>query len=113
MDSSKSVIADQRHRALTHTSWFVGFILEKVFGETLTNSDGKVVSVRDVGEDHVREDYKGFIPTPQDFLAEVPLHPWMQNGNGFPPSCASLYQKRATKVDLFKPNDEETDCDQD
>lgn len=47
MDSSKSSIADNRHRALTHNSWFIGYILEKVFGSTLKNSDGKIVSVRD------------------------------------------------------------------
>lgn len=28
MDSSKAVFADNRHRALTHNSWFIGHILE-------------------------------------------------------------------------------------
>lgn len=32
MDNSKSTIADNRHRALTHNSWFL-FILEKIFWE--------------------------------------------------------------------------------
>ena len=84
MDSSKAAIADNRHRALTHNSWFVGTILELVFGTTITNSDGKVVSVRDIGEEHVLEDYgMKFIPTPQDFLQEIPMQDWMQNGKGF------------------------------
>jgi hypothetical protein len=66
LDSSKSVIADNRHRALTHNSWFL-FILEKIFGVTITNSDGKKVSVRDVGEQHIIEDFRGqFIPSAQD-----------------------------------------------
>ncbi len=66
MDSSKAALADNRHRALTHTSWFVSFILPKIFGVTLTNSDGKVISVCDIGEQHVLEDFGGkCIPTPQ------------------------------------------------
>lgn len=87
MDSSKGVIADNRHRALTHTSWFL-FILERIFGTTITNSAGKKVSVRDVGEQHILEDFGGrFIPTPQDYLQGVPFEPWMNNGrSGYPPS---------------------------
>ncbi len=51
-DSSKGAIADNRHRALTHTSWFLSVILEQIFGVTITNTDGRKVSVRDIG-DHV------------------------------------------------------------
>jgi len=95
LDSSKAAMPDNRHRALTHNSWFVGTILEKVFGVTITNSDGKVVSVRDIGEEHVLEDYgMRFIPTPQDFLEEVPMRAWMQNGNGVPPSSRKLYEEK-------------------
>lgn len=96
LDSSKGAIADNRHRALTHNSWFLSVVLERVFGVTLTNSAGQVVSVRDVGEQHVLEDYGGrFIPTPQDFLEEVPYSDWMQNGRGdLPPSARKLYAQR-------------------
>lgn len=34
MDSSKSAIGDNRHRALTHNAWFVGSIVELIFGVT-------------------------------------------------------------------------------
>lgn len=94
LDSSKAVISDVRHRALTHNSWFLGFILEKIFGVTITNSDGKKVSVRDVGEQHVGEDYGGFIPSAQDFLQEIEFKPWMNNGKGVPPSMAKIYRKK-------------------
>jgi uncharacterized protein DUF6915 len=87
MDSSKSVICDNRHRALTHNSWFLSVVLEKVFGITITNSAGKIVSVRDIGEQHVFEDF-GFIPSGQDFLGEMEYKTWME-GKGKPPS----YQK--------------------
>lgn len=56
MDSSKSVFPDNRHRVLTHNSWFV-FIVERIFGHNITNSDGKKVSVRDICERHILEDF--------------------------------------------------------
>ena len=100
MDSSKSTIADSRHRALTHNAWFVGTILEKIFGVTITNSDGKKISVRDVGEQHVLEDYSmRFIPSAQDFLQCIPIEEWMNTGKGNPPSFAVIakQQKSTTK----------------
>ncbi len=100
LDSSKGAIPDSRHRALTHTSWFLSFILEKIFGTTIVNSDSKHVSVRDVGEQHIMEDYGGrFIPTAQDFLQEVRYSEWMNNGSGDPPSsCARLIGKRTKTI---------------
>lgn len=55
MDSSKAALADVRHRAVFHSAFGI-FIVEKVFGTNITNSEGKLVSVRDIAEDHVRED---------------------------------------------------------
>lgn len=87
MDSSKATIADSRHRALTHNAWFVGTILEKVFGVTITNSAGQVRSVRDIGEQHVLEDFGGrFIPSAQDYLQETEMKEWMVMGKGTPPT---------------------------
>lgn len=95
MDSSKSAIADNRHRALTHNSWFISVILEKVFGPTITNSSGRVVAVRDIGEQHVLEDYGNkFIPSAQDFLAEMEFRDWMDNGRGIPPSFARIAKRK-------------------
>lgn len=102
MDSSKGAIADNRHRVLTHTSWFLSEILERVFGVTITNSAGRVVSVRDVGEQHILEDFGGrFIPTPQDYIENMEFADWMQNGKGVPPSSAKLEEKRAKRVRLI------------
>lgn len=104
MDSSKAAMPDNRHRALTHNSWFIGFVVEQVFGVTITNSDGKVVSVRDVAEQHVLEDFGGrFIPTVQDYLQEMEFQPWMNNGAGgaYPPSAEKIERKRTTKVFRF------------
>lgn len=98
MDSSKGAMADNRHRALTHNAWFLSVVLPRVFGETCTNSEGKVYSVRDVGEQHILEDYAGqFIPSAQDFLAEMEFKDWMQNGRGVPPSHAKLVKRKPEK----------------
>ncbi len=95
MDSSKAVMGDCRHRALTHNAWFIGTILEKVFGVTIQNSNGRTISVRDIGEQHVLEDYRGrFIPSAQDFLAQIDLKVWMVNGGGDPPPS---FEKLAPK----------------
>lgn len=74
-DESKSHMADFRHRALRHHSEGI-FMCEKIFGATLTNSDGKVVPVRFIGEQHVKEDL-GRIPTVADWLRCIQPEPWM------------------------------------
>jgi hypothetical protein len=95
LDASKSSISDNRHRALTHNSWFLSVVLERVFGVTIRNSNGREVSVREIGEQHVLEDYgMKFIPSAQDFLAEIEFKPWMDNGRGVPPSAAKLCPNR-------------------
>ena len=107
MDSSKAAIASNLHRALTHQSWFVGTILERIkfsnsappTGDnhftTIINSDGKHVSVRDIGEDHVLEDFgMKFIPSAADYLNEITFQDWMQNGHGSPPSFAKINEHR-------------------
>ena len=47
-DQSKAIIADPRHRALRHHAEGI-FMLETIFGQTIVNSDGRIVPVR-VGE---------------------------------------------------------------
>lgn len=99
LDSSKGAIGDNRHRCLTHNTWFLSNVLERVFGVTITNSDGKKVSVRDIGEQHVLEDYRGkFIPTAQDFLQEMEIKDWMQNGNNVPPSFERIEKRKTIRT---------------
>jgi len=74
-DSTKSCIADVRHRAVLHSAFGI-FVVEKVFGTYITNSDGKQVSVRDIGEQHVLEDL-GFIPSMEQWLNGLPIQAWM------------------------------------
>lgn len=102
MDSSKGAIGDNRHRALTHNSWFISADgpLEKIFGPVIINSDGREVSVRDIGEQHILEDFgMKFIPTAQDYLQEMEIKNWMNNGKEGVPSSFKKIEK--TKVKKF------------
>ena len=74
-DESKAHLPDLRHRALRHHAEGI-FLCEKIFGVTLRNSDGREVPVRQVGEQHVRDDL-GWIPTVKDWLENLKLQPWM------------------------------------
>jgi hypothetical protein len=74
-DESKAHMADFRHRALRHHAEGI-FMAEKIFGSTITNSAGRVVPVRYVGEQHVSEDL-GRIPTVADWLLNIRPESWM------------------------------------
>lgn len=82
-DETKAHFPDNRHRALRHHTLGI-FEAEKLFGVCITNSDNKLVSVRDIGEQHVLEDL-GFIPTVSDYLQYLEYKDWM-HGKGNPPS---------------------------
>jgi len=79
IDSSKSAIPDMRHRSYFHNAFGI-FIIEKIFGSTIVNSDGKEISVRDIAEDHVIEDM-GFIPTLENWLSNMKKQKWMFGNN--------------------------------
>jgi hypothetical protein len=75
LDASKSHLADFRHRALRHHSEGI-YLLEKIFGATITLSMGRVLPVRFIGEQHVLEDL-GRIPTVADWLGKIQPESWM------------------------------------
>ena len=110
LDSSKSSFPDNRHRAITHNSYFIGIVLERIHFSNagpmtpdnrfpyIINSDGKKVFVRDIGEQHVLEDYKNrFIPSVADFLNELDFKDWMQNGMDIPPSFKKINERRENR----------------
>lgn len=81
MDCSKAHFPDNRHRALTHTMFWVYEVMVPLFGDTILNASGRTVSVKDICELHILEDYRmKFIPTVSDWLQEVGMRNWMQNG---------------------------------
>jgi hypothetical protein len=79
LDGSKAHMADFRHRALRHHSEGI-FLLEQIFGTTITLSTGRVLPVRFVGEQHVLEDL-GWIPTVADWLGRIQPESWMLRTN--------------------------------
>lgn len=78
-DQSKAIFADPRHRALRHHAEGI-FMLETLFGTIITNADGRIVPVRLVGEQHVREDL-GSIPSFADWARLITPQAWMLRGN--------------------------------
>jgi len=76
MDSSKLFLADWRHRALLHNTFGI-HIFEQLMGASFKrNSDGVDVCTRSVITQHILEDL-GAVPTPGEFLREMPLRQWM------------------------------------
>ena len=78
IDSSKSSVADVRHRAALHNAFGI-FIVEKVFGNYIVNSEGKQIPVREIAEKHVLEDL-GFIPSLEHWIKNMSIEPWMGGG---------------------------------
>ena len=76
-DGTKELEPTFRHRALRHHTHGI-FEAERVFGHVITNSDGREVPVRVIGEQHVMEDFSGYIPTVHDWLKGIPYERWMQ-----------------------------------
>jgi len=75
-DATKESFCDFRHRALRHHAEGI-FECERLFGETITNSAGKQVPVRYVGEQHVMEDCGGRVPSLGDWFSCIQPKPWM------------------------------------
>lgn len=98
-DETKTHFPDMRHRALRHHSEGI-FWAEKEFGVVITNSDGKQVPVRFIGEQHVMEDL-GWIPTIKDYLEQMNQAGWMfKPGEG----RKLLKQIKHEKLDYVKEN---------
>lgn len=122
LDSSKAAFPDNRHRALTHNSWFI-FVVEKCFGHEIDltcvecgrrggdrskpyegckkcagAATGGKAKVRYICEQHILEDFGGkFIPTAGDYLEGLEFHDWMNNGiKGAPTSHRKLSRTNTT-----------------
>jgi hypothetical protein len=105
MDCSKGAFPTNAHRALTHNAWFIKEVLERVkftnsadpIGNrfpNIINSDGDLVSVRDIGEQHILDDFGNkFIPSAQDYLEHLKYQEWMGNGSGTPSSFKNTKQE--------------------
>ena len=75
LDDTKRLMCDFRHRALRHHSEGVAQAVER-FGAAVYLECGKSVPVRQIAEQHIREDL-GRIPTVQDWLVCMKAERWM------------------------------------
>jgi hypothetical protein len=66
-----------------------------IFGYNIINSDGKSIDTVDIAMLHVAEDFrmKG-VPTPQDYLENLVVQPWMNNGAKPIPSVEAQREAR-------------------
>ena len=66
-DETKSWIGHSKHRMFRHHSEGI-FELERVFGVSFVNSVGKTVYTRYIGEQHVKEDCFGYVPSAKEWV---------------------------------------------
>lgn len=78
-DATKETFCDFRHRALRHHAQGI-FEAERQFGYTVLNSDGKHIPIRYIGEQHVKEDCGGIVPSAEDWLKRITPAVWMSRG---------------------------------
>lgn len=69
-DATKAWIGHSKHRMFRHHSEGI-FECEKIFGQIIKNSDGKKVYVRYIGEQHVKEDCNGYIPSAKEWVDNI------------------------------------------
>ena len=69
-DETKSWLGHSKHRMFRHHSEGI-FECEKRFGVSFINSDGRTVYTRYVGEQHVKEDCFGYIPSAKEWVDHI------------------------------------------
>lgn len=105
LDSPKATMNNNTSRMLTHNIWFCYQIVPKIFGYNIVNKDGKSVDTVDVAMLHVAEDFRmKFIPTVQDYLENMTVQPWMNNGvkDIGNPEANKLAKQLIEKIDATK-----------
>jgi hypothetical protein len=72
LHSPYELVSDERHRFL-HTWWGIKHIIVPIFGLMRVNSDGRMISTKDIcEEDHFYPDFQNkFLPTLADFTEAI------------------------------------------
>jgi hypothetical protein len=78
-DGSKEYHGDFRHRFLRHHLEGVAMAIQLFGGDdgTITNSDGRKVTVRWIGEQHLKEDFNSYMPRVTDWAESIQPAKWM------------------------------------
>jgi len=90
IDGSKEIIADFRHRAPRHHAEGCG-MAQRLFGQAISNSAGRLVPVRLIAEQHVIEDL-GWIPSFADWVKCITPLAWMGRVAWRPDAPANITQ---------------------
>ena len=69
-DETKAWIGYSKHRMFRHHSEGI-FEMESIFGVSFVNSDNRVVYTRYIGEQHVKEDCNGYIPSAKEWVDNI------------------------------------------
>lgn len=69
LDASKLFSFHLKHRVFLHHLLGIEYC-EITFGTTIKNSDQRLVAVRDVAAQHIREDLNGMLPSLNDWLGK-------------------------------------------
>jgi hypothetical protein len=69
-DETKAWIGHSKHRMFRHHSEGI-FEMESIFGVSFVNSDNRVVYTRYIGEQHVKEDCNGYIPSAKEWVQNL------------------------------------------
>ena len=69
-DETKAWIGHSKHRMFRHHSEGI-FEMESIFGISFVNSDNRVVYTRYIGEQHVKEDCNGYIPSAKEWVDNI------------------------------------------
>lgn len=72
-DATKAWVGHSDHRVFRHHSEGI-YECETIFGIELVNSDGKVVYIRYIGEQHVKEDCNNHIPSAKEWVDAFKKH---------------------------------------
>lgn len=70
LDASKAWVGHSIHRMFRHHSEGI-FEMEERFGKSFVNSDKRTVYTRYVGEQHVKEDCNGYIPSAKEWVTAL------------------------------------------
>jgi hypothetical protein len=70
IDTSKLFYFDIKHRILLHHTYGIDICVQK-FGETLVNSEGHTILIRDIAAEHCKEDLMGVVPTLNNWFKYV------------------------------------------
>lgn len=79
-DETKGWVGHSKHRMFRHHSEGI-FELEKIFGTHFINSENKTVYIRYIGEQHVKQDCNGKIPSAKEWVENInkePVPDWMR-----------------------------------